>query len=64
MSLIKNPNPGSPMAFEMGCTCPGRENSYGSLRSIELNSDGEPCWVIETSCPLHSPYVEEDRDGA
>lgn len=48
------PNPGSPEALGLGCTCPVLDNGHGRgvLGSCCPNS-GDPLFWIDEACPLH-----------
>lgn len=41
------PNPGSPYARQMGCTCPIEKNNYG------VGFEDPPKFLISRGCPLH-----------
>lgn len=56
------PNPGSPEARALGCTCPVLDNDRGR-GSGRLDANGEPVFWITEGCPLHSATPEDaDRE--
>lgn len=50
----KVPNPGSPEARELSCTCPVLDNHHGE--GFIMN--GERVWWRASGCPLHDPREE------
>lgn len=47
-------NPGSPEAFEAGCTCPRMDNAHGrGWMGGAKDEDGETIYVISEDCPMH-----------
>lgn len=54
--MTKTPNPGSPEAIELGCTCPITDNCNGK-GAYDLP---EGAFYIRINCPLHGGM----RDGS
>lgn len=56
------PNPGSPRAVKLGCTCPTEENQHGwgngQARSVEI-----PKFWKHLDCPLHGLGATPWEDG-
>lgn len=48
------PNPGTPKAIQMGCTCPVMDNCYGrgymGMRGM---------YIYNSQCPVHGQYFKE-----
>lgn len=41
------PNPGSPEARQLACTCPVMDNNHG------IRKPWQGDWLIDAKCPLH-----------
>ena len=54
----EKPNPGSPKASHLGCTCPVVDNHYGH----GINDDGKTFW-INADCPLHGVAADDEQDN-
>jgi len=48
--MSPKPNPGTPEALDLGCTCPVLDNHYGDGFVV----NGERIWWRNSECPLHS----------
>jgi len=48
--MSAKPNPGTPEALDLGCTCPVLDNHHGA--GVVVN--GERIWWRNSECPLHS----------
>ena len=46
---MQHPNPGSPEAQALGCTCPILDNNYGAGSGW-----GPDKWWITEGCPVHT----------
>ncbi len=46
------PNPGSPEAVKLGCTCPEMDNGHGQGCGAVL--DGVPLFWFSHDCPVHT----------
>ncbi len=46
---VQKPNPGTPEAIELGCSCPVIDNHYG--KGVEMN--GEIVYWYSDGCLLH-----------
>lgn len=53
--------PGSPEASIDGCTCPDIDNHFGKGidGGTKLSAAGQPCYYIETTCPVHGDEAQE-----
>lgn len=51
------PNPGSPEAIKLGCTCPILDNGGGKLNLKD--KDGNNIFWYNANCPLHCKEVEK-----
>lgn len=49
--MADRPNPGSPEAQKLGCTCPVLDNGHG--RGIMLNDGVAFYFYMDSNCPLH-----------
>lgn len=51
---MMQPNPGSPEAAELGCTCPRLDNGLGrGYMGGVTDEDGSTVFVMAGDCPLH-----------
>lgn len=50
----KIPNPGSPAAIKIGCTCPVLDNARGE-------GVGGGLFWMNTKCPVHGHYPPKDE---
>jgi len=53
---IKPPNPGSPAALKLGCTCPVLDNRSGKGCADRTN-----IFWIDTNCPIHKPKQKRPK---
>lgn len=61
----EQPNPGSGLAIENGCTCPVLDNAHGKgwKGGARCRETGETLFMMNLSCPLHGRTIEEMCDG-
>jgi len=56
------PNPGSPEAVDIGCTCPRMDNSYGrGYMGGVKDPEGNTVFVIAQGCPIHNMRNEHEN---
>lgn len=62
--MTDTPNPGSPAAVKLGCTCPRMDNAHGRgyLGGVKDPKTGETLFVISGSCPIHTDNRETAHD--
>lgn len=62
--MTDKPNPGSPEAEALGCTCPVLDNNHG--KGIAVTNEGVPDVVFwyHSRCPVHilPPPLEVDPE--
>lgn len=59
----KPPAPGSDEAFEIGCTCPRMDNSYGRGYMGGIKDEhGSILYVISGNCPIHTTKVKHEKE--
>ena len=54
--MSAKPNPGTPEALDLGCTCPVLDNHYGDGFVV----NGERIWWRNAECPLHSKMRKKE----
>ena len=55
--LLRLPNPGSPEAEAVGCTCPIMDNSYGKGYFMQPN-----VFVYNLECRIHGEEARQNLD--
>lgn len=56
------PNPGTPEALALGCTCPVIDNGHGrGWMGGAKDENGETLFVYTIGCPIHHPAKDADN---
>jgi len=57
--MADQPNPGSPEAVKLGCTCPVIDNHHG--KGVPYGANGEVGFWHSGDCPLHGTRRRESE---